>query len=115
MLRTIGSCSARLRALPLDAAGFIGDAAWTVPPGNTCTLIGRAAAPLAAADAIRRASAVNDISTIMLDNATRAIRELPSSFHSAVSSVETNMGWVLSVLSTTLRRDSAFTSPFTAG
>ena len=55
-----------------------GCAACAVPPGSTCTLIGLPARPLAAALAMRRASAVNDISIIVLDAATFATSEFPS-------------------------------------
>src|ERR1700675_3474054 len=104
MRRTTGSCSARLRALPLLAAPlaplpfperpFVSrdDAVSATPPGSTCTLMGRPAAPLAAAVAMRRASDVNDISSIVLEAATLAVRELPSNVQFAVSSREASMG-----------------------
>src|ERR1700722_19771689 len=104
MRRTTGSCSARLRALPLPPA-LLGalplpeppfvplDApACGDPPGRTCTLMGRPAAPLAAAVAMRRASFVNDISSIVLVAATFAVREFPSKLQFAASSRDTSMG-----------------------
>ncbi|SPE30073.1 hypothetical protein SBA2_480011 [Acidobacteriia bacterium SbA2] len=94
---TIGSCSARLRALPLDALPFdeerrAAGIACGAPSGSTSILIGLPARPLAAALAIRRTSAVNDISIIVLEAAAFAISAFPSRLHSAFSNRERSMG-----------------------
>src|SRR6202521_4682479 len=106
---TTGSCSARLRALPLnfDEDRRAADAACGAPPGSTNILIGLLARPLAAALAMRRASLVNDISIIVLEAATFAISAFPFRLHSAFSNREMSICWLASVLRTASRRDSA--------
>src|SRR6266536_5707135 len=96
MRRTTGSCSARLRALPFrgpfDDERRAGDAVGGALPGCTSILSGRPAKPLAAAEAMRRASALNDISIIVFEAGTFATSELPSTDHSAASSMDTSIG-----------------------
>ena len=79
--------SMRFRSMERRGAG----AACGAPPGSTCILIGLPARPLAAALAMRRASAVNDISIIVLEAATFAVSAFPSSLHSAFSNMETSI------------------------